>query len=77
MHAAVRTFAATNGKADQLLPLTRSAIASLVEHLLDLAAVPVAQGHAEGRVAELEAFERALAAQRKQVKAVDMRPNRR
>ncbi|MBX3230080.1 MAG: dynamin family protein [Labilithrix sp.] len=60
VHAAVRTFAATNGKADALLPLTRSAIASLVEHLMDLAAAPPIRGQAEGRVAELEAFLKAL-----------------
>lgn len=63
VHAAVRTFAASNGKADALLPLTRSAIASLVEHLLDLAAAAPERGRAEGRVAELEAVLRALEAQ--------------
>jgi small GTP-binding protein len=60
VHAAVRTFAASNGKSDALLPLTRSIVESLVEHLLHLASAPLQQGHAEGRVAELEAFERAL-----------------
>ena len=45
VHAAVRTFAASGGRADALVPLTRSAIASLVEHLLELAAaVPSADG---------------------------------
>ncbi len=63
VHAAVRTFAASNGRADALLPLTRSAVASLVEHLLDLAAAPPERGRAEGRVAELEAVLRALEAQ--------------
>jgi small GTP-binding protein len=63
VQAAVRTFAATGGRADALLPLTRSAISSLVEHLLDLAAAPPERGRAEGRVAELEAMQRALEAQ--------------
>ena len=63
VHAAVRTFAAAGGKADALLPLTRSAVASLVEHLLELAAAPPERGRAEGRVAELEAILRALEAQ--------------
>lgn len=63
VHAAVRTFAASGGRADALLPLTRSAVASLVEHLLDLAAAPPERGRAEGRVAELEAVLRALEAQ--------------
>jgi small GTP-binding protein len=62
VHAAVRTFAATNGRADALLPLTRSAVASLVEHLLDLAATPPDRGRAEGLVAELDAIARALEA---------------
>jgi small GTP-binding protein len=61
VHAMVRTFAATNGRADALLPLTRSAVAALVEHLLELAATPPARGRTEGLVAELEAIERALA----------------
>jgi hypothetical protein len=59
--AVVRAFAAAGGGADALLPLTRSAIASLVEHLLDLAVVPPERGRAEGRVAELEAIRDALA----------------
>lgn len=63
VHAAVRTFAASNGKADALLPLTRSAVASLVEHLLELAAATPERGRAEGRVAELEAVLRALETQ--------------
>jgi cellulose synthase operon protein C len=63
VHAAVRTFAAAGGRADALLPLTRSAIAALVEHLLDLAAAPPERGRAEGRVTELEAILRALEAQ--------------
>ncbi|HVJ89089.1 MAG TPA: dynamin family protein, partial [Labilithrix sp.] len=63
VNAAVRTFAAANGRADALLPLTRSAVASLVEHLLELASTPPEQGRAEGRVAELEAIGRALDAQ--------------
>lgn len=63
VHAAVRTFAATGGRADALLPLTRSAVSSLVEHLLELAATPPERGRAEGRVAELEAMQRALDAQ--------------
>lgn len=60
VHAAVRTFAATGGRPDALLPLTRSAVASLVERLLDLTAAPPERGGAEGRVAELEAVRRAL-----------------
>jgi small GTP-binding protein len=62
VHATVRTFAATGGHADALLPLTRSAIASLVEHLLELATAPPERGQAEGLVAELEAIQRALEA---------------
>ncbi|MBX3214574.1 MAG: dynamin family protein [Labilithrix sp.] len=62
VHAAVRTFAAANGQADALFPLTRSAVASLVEHLLELAAAPPERAAAEGRVAELEAVLRALEA---------------
>ncbi|MBX3221059.1 MAG: dynamin family protein [Labilithrix sp.] len=62
VHAAVRTFAAANGQADALLPLTRSAVASLIEHLLELAAAPPERGRAEGRVGELEAVLRALEA---------------
>jgi small GTP-binding protein len=60
VNAAVRTFAAANGRAEALLPLTKSAIASLIEHLLDLAGAPLPQGHAEGRVGELEAIANAL-----------------
>ena len=60
VQAAVRTFAATGGRSDALLPLTRSAVASLVEHLLELAASPPERGRAEGLVAELEAISRAL-----------------
>lgn len=60
VRAVVRTFAAAGGKSDALVPLTRSAIASLVEHLLDLAVAPPGRGRAEGRVAELEAVGAAL-----------------
>jgi cellulose synthase operon protein C len=59
--AVVRTFAATGGRSGALVPLTRSAIASLVEHLLELAAAPPERGRAEGQVAELEAIGAALA----------------
>ncbi len=59
--AVVRTFAASGGKSSVLVPLTRSAIASVVEHLLELAAAPPERGRAEGRVAELEAIGVALA----------------
>jgi small GTP-binding protein len=62
VNAAIRTFAATGGQDSALLPLTRSAIASLVEHLLDLASSTPDQGRAEGRVAELEAVQQALGA---------------
>jgi cellulose synthase operon protein C len=58
--AVVRTFAASGGRSAALVPLTRSAIASLVEHLLELAASPPERGRAEGRVAELEAILTAL-----------------
>jgi small GTP-binding protein len=61
VRAVVRTFAASGGRADALVPLTRSAIASLVEYLLELAAAPPERGRAEGRVAELEATLAALA----------------
>lgn len=57
----VRTFAASGGRADALQPLTRSAVASLSEKLLDLAVSPPDRGRAEGRVAELEAITNALA----------------
>ena len=60
VRALVRTFAAAGGKADALVPLTRSAISSLVEHLLELAVAPPERGKAEGRVGELEAFVAAL-----------------
>jgi hypothetical protein len=57
----VKVFTKPNaGKADALVPLTRSAIASLVEHLLELAVAPPERGKAEGRVSELEAFVSAL-----------------
>lgn len=61
VRAVVRTFAASGGRADTLVPLTRSAISSLVEHLLELASAPPERGRAEGRVAELEAIGAALA----------------
>lgn len=60
VRAVVRTFAATGGAPDALVPLTRGAVSSLVEHLLELAVAPPDTGRAEGRVAELEAIERAL-----------------
>ncbi len=63
VNAIVRTFAATGGRPDALLPLTRSAVASLVERLLVLASATPVQGHAEGLVTELEAIARALDAQ--------------
>ena len=59
---AVRTFAAMGGRSDALVPLTRSAVASLVEHMLDLAAGTTEGGRAEGLVAELEAIHGCLAA---------------
>lgn len=58
--AIVRTFAAAGGKPDALAPLARSAIASLVDHLLELAVAPPEGGQAEGRVAELVALREAL-----------------
>jgi len=58
--AVVRAFAAAGGRSDSLVPLTRSAIASMVEHLLELAGAPPERGRAEGRVAELEAIATAL-----------------
>jgi len=60
VHAAVRTFAATGGRSDALLPLTRSLVASLVEHLMDLATEAPPSSRAEGRAAELEALLGAL-----------------
>lgn len=60
VRAVVRTFAASGGKPDALVPLTRCAVSSLVEHLLDLAVTPPDAGRAEGRARELEAIERAL-----------------
>ena len=57
----VRTFAATGGREGALLPLTRSAVSSLVEHLLELARVAPGRPSAEGRVAEMEAIGAALA----------------
>ena len=59
--AVVRAFAAAGGRSDTLVPLTRSAIASMVEHLIELAGAPPERGRAEGRVAELEAIAGALA----------------
>jgi small GTP-binding protein len=59
--AVVRTFAAAGGRAEALVPLTRAAIASLVEHLQELAVAPPERGRAEGRVAEFEALLAALA----------------
>jgi len=59
--AVVRAFAAAGGRADSILPLTRTAIASVVEHLLDLSATVPERADAEGRVAELEAIAHALA----------------
>lgn len=59
---AVRTFAATGGRADALVPLTRSAVASLVEHLLDLSTAAPEAGRAESLVAELEAIHACLSA---------------
>ncbi len=53
VHTAVRTFALANGHADSLLPLTRSAIASLAEHLLQLASKAPERARSEGLVAEL------------------------
>jgi hypothetical protein len=58
--AVVRTFAATGGKPESLVPLTRSAVSSLVEHLLDLATAPPQRGRAEGRATELEAIAEGL-----------------
>ncbi|HEY8073465.1 MAG TPA: dynamin family protein [Labilithrix sp.] len=57
----VRTFASAGGRAEALVPLTRAAIASLVEHLQELAVAPPERGRASGRVAELEALATALA----------------
>lgn len=60
--ALVRTFAATGGRPDGLLPLGRSAVTSLVERMMDLSAQVPEQGRTEGRVAELEALVAALSA---------------
>jgi hypothetical protein len=60
VRAVVRTFAAAGGKPDALVALTRCAVTSLVEHLLDLAVAPPEGGRAAGRVVELEAIGRSL-----------------
>jgi GTP-binding protein EngB required for normal cell division len=62
VRAVVRAFAASGGRAEALVPLTRSAVASLVEHLLELAVAPPDRGRAEGRAFELEAIAAALGA---------------
>ena len=59
--AVVRTFAAAGGGAEGLVALARSAVASLTETLLELAAAPPERGRAEGRRAELDALREALA----------------
>lgn len=55
-----RAFAAAGGRPASVLPLTRAAVASLVEHLMELAVAPPERGAAGGRVAELEAIAAAL-----------------
>ena len=60
--ALVRTFAATGGRADALAPLTRSAVATLTEHLFALAAQAPTPGAGSGLVDELTAITAALSA---------------
>ena len=58
--ASVRAFAAAARDTASLLPLARSATASLVEHLTSTAAVPPPPQRASGLVGELSAFAEAL-----------------
>jgi small GTP-binding protein len=58
--ALVRTFAATGGTPGDLVPLGRSAVASLTERMMELAARVPERGRSEGRVAELEAIRTAF-----------------
>lgn len=59
--AVVRTFAATGGRPDALLPLTRSAVSAMVELFAERAVDDTPPHAARGRVAELEALRDALA----------------
>jgi small GTP-binding protein len=58
--ALVRTFAATGGTPGELIPLGRSALASLTERMMELSARVPERGRSEGRVAELEAIRTAF-----------------
>jgi small GTP-binding protein len=58
--ASVRAFAAAARDSASLLPLARSTLASLVEHLTSTAAVPPPPQRASGLVGELSAFAEAL-----------------
>ncbi len=62
VRAVVRTFAATGGQSSDLVPLTRSAVASVVDHLLEFSTSHAVPRAVEGRVAELEAFALVLGA---------------
>lgn len=59
--ALVRTFAITGGRADELAPLARSAVATLTEHLFTLASQASAPGVGSGLVDELTAITERLA----------------
>lgn len=59
--ASLRAFASVAGESASLLPLARSVVASLVEHLAAVAASPAPATRASGRVAELSSFADALA----------------
>lgn len=54
--ALVRTFAASGGNPDALLPLTRSAVTTLIERLSSLATPPLEVGSATGLVDEMRAL---------------------
>jgi small GTP-binding protein len=56
VRATLRAFASVAGDGAPLLPLARSAVASLVEHLLSASASPPAPPRAGGLVGELAAF---------------------
>ncbi len=59
--ASIRAFASVADEAAPVLPLARSAVASLVEHLASAAASPPPPARAAGLVGELAAFADALA----------------
>jgi small GTP-binding protein len=58
--ATIRAFASVAAEGAPVLPLARSAVASLVEHLVSAAAIPPAPPRAAGLVGELTALAEAL-----------------